>query len=201
MAKLKSTAKAKATRSPRVKPAAKPAEGLQGKAEVLSRSIMDSAQQIWMAGMGAFNRAQAEGTKMFEALVSEGMTLEKRTRNLATGRVDAVRDAVESRVGQVKERATDTWDRLEKVFEDRVQHALVRLGVPSRDDLKALIERVDRLNAELRKLSPAPASRPASSKATAPTRASRPAAKAVRKAPTRRVNAARSAAPISDATE
>jgi hypothetical protein len=63
-----------------------------------------------------------------------------------------VRDAVENRVGAVKERAADTWDRLEKVFEDRVQRALTRLGVPGRDDLQTLIARVDALNAELRRL-------------------------------------------------
>lgn len=137
MAKLKSASKGK--------PAAASAEGLQ-------KSIMDSAQQIWQAGMGAFGRAQEEGSKLFESLVKEGSTLEQKTRKLATGKVDAVRDAVENRVGAVKERAADTWDRLEKVFEDRVQRALTRLGVPGRDDLQALIARVDTLNAELRKV-------------------------------------------------
>jgi poly(hydroxyalkanoate) granule-associated protein len=210
MAKLKSTARAKG--GPRATPTPTQ-DGLQNKAEHLSRSIMDSAQHIWLAGMGAFHRAQAEGTRMFEGLVSEGMNIEKRTRNLATGRVDAVRDAVESRVGQVKERANDTWDRLEKVFEERVQRALVRLGVPGRDDLQALIERVDRLNAELRRLSAKPAAsapakrastaRPASKKPAAPTkvtaRRSKPISKTVaRKAPAKRGGRA---APIRDATE
>ena len=173
MAKFKSAAKGKSSEKASTK-AKNPAEMLQAKAEVLSKSIMDSAQHIWMAGMGAFGRAQGEGTKMFESLVAEGANLEKRTRNLATGKVDAVRDAVESRVGQVKERAADTWDKLEKVFEDRVQRALVRLGVPGRDDLKALIQRVDQLNAELRKLG---------TKSTTPT-ASKPAAKPAVKAAT-----------------
>jgi poly(hydroxyalkanoate) granule-associated protein len=157
MAKLKKNARAKTGPSTASDPATGSRPGMQNKAEVLSRSIMDSAQHIWLAGMGAFGRAQEEGTRMFEALVNEGMTLEKRTRKLATGRVDAVRDAVESRVVQVKDRATDTWDRLEKVFEERVQRALVRLGVPGREELQALIERVDRLNAELRRLSAKPA--------------------------------------------
>jgi hypothetical protein len=62
-----------------------------------------------------------------------------------------VRDAVEARVGQARERATDTWDRLEKVFEDRVQRALVKLGVPGREDLADLAQRVDTLTAELRR--------------------------------------------------
>jgi poly(hydroxyalkanoate) granule-associated protein len=206
MAKFKSAAKSKS--SPKAAPKAKnPAEMLQAKAEVLSKSIMDSAQQIWLAGMGAFGRAQDEGTKMFESLVTEGVSLEKRTRNLASGRVDAVRDAVESRVGQVKERAADTWDKLEKVFEDRVQRALVRLGVPGRDDLKSLIQRVDQLNAELRKLGakPAPVAKPAAKKA-APKKAAKAAApKAAPAAPKKASKvakaAAKPAAPITDATD
>jgi poly(hydroxyalkanoate) granule-associated protein len=134
---------------------------------------MDSAQQIWLAGMGAFGRAQEEGTKLFETLVREGSTLETKTRRMATGRVDAVRDAVENRVGAVKERAADTWDRLEKVFEDRVQRALTRLGVPGREDLRELSAKVDSLNAELRNLR---ASRAASTAQPA-AKPARPAAK------------------------
>jgi poly(hydroxyalkanoate) granule-associated protein len=160
MAKLKSSAKAKPA-------SAKAAEGAP-------KSIMDSAQQIWLAGMGAFNRAQEEGTKLFETLVKEGSTLEQKTRKLATGKVDAVRDAVENRVGAVKERAADTWDRLEKVFEDRVQRALTRLGVPGRDDLQTLIARVDTLNAELRKLGGKPVAAKKASPAAAKKAAKKP---------------------------
>lgn len=162
----------------------KPASGSRP-GEGLPKTIMESAQQIWLAGMGAFGRAQEEGTKLFETLVREGSTLETRTRRMATGRVDAVRDAVENRVGAVKERAADTWDRLEKVFEDRVQRALVRLGVPGRDDLRELSARVDALNAELRGLratrgdKPAAAPRKPAAKAaagkTAPRKAAAPA--------------------------
>jgi poly(hydroxyalkanoate) granule-associated protein len=145
VAKLKKTARAK--------PAAakKSAADLQATAEHLSRSLVESAQQIWMAGVGAFTRAQGEGSKLFEALVKEGMNIEKTTRKLATGRVDAVRDAMEDRVGVVRERASDTWDRLEKVFEERVQRALNRLGIPGREELAELIVRVDALTAQLKK--------------------------------------------------
>ena len=118
-------------------------------AEHLSKSLSESAQQIWLAGVGAFSRAQAEGTKLFEALVKEGMGLEQTMRKFAGGRAEVVRDVVESRVGQARERATDTWDKLEKVFEDRVQRALVKLGVPSREDLNDLSGRVEALTAEL----------------------------------------------------
>lgn len=168
MAKLKSSSRSRGGSSSK---AGADASGIGGKAEQMSRSIVDSAQQIWLAGVGAFARAQEEGTKMFEALVKEGVAIEKTTRKLAGGRVDAVRDAMEERVGQVRERATDTWDRLEKVFEQRVQRAMGKLGVPSRDEIQALIARVDTLNAELRKLGKAPA---AKAPASAPKKAAKP---------------------------
>ena len=147
MAKLKKSAKKSSAGN----------AGAKAQAEHLSNTLSESAQQIWLAGVGAFGRAQAEGTKLFEALVKEGLSLEQTARKFAGGRADVVRDAVESRVGQARERAVDTWDRLEKVFEDRVQRALVKLGVPNREDLGALVDRVDALNAELRKIGGAPA--------------------------------------------
>ena len=167
MATLKKTARKTAS-------AAKPAS-LQTQAEQLSKRLGESAQQVWLAGVGAFGRAQAEGTKLFDALVKEGLNLEQSTRKLAGGGVDAVRDAVETKVGAARERATDTWDRLEKVFEDRVQRALRRLEVPSRDDLSALIERVDALNAELRLLRNGKA--PAAKKPAKAAKKAAPAAK------------------------
>ncbi len=197
MAKLKSSAKSKSGSKPSAKSAGKAQVNLQNKAEGLSKSIMESAQQIWLAGMGAFGRAQQEGTKLFETLVKEGTSLEKHTRKLATGKVGEVRGVVEKNVDQVRERAVDTWDRLEKVFEERVQRALNRLGVPSREDLQGLSKRVDQLNAELRKLGTAKASAPAKPKTVKPV-APRKAAKA-RKAPASKKPAA--ATPIQDATE
>lgn len=142
--------------------------------ERLGKSITESAQQIWLAGMGAFNRAQAEGGKLFESLVRDGLSLEQTARKFTGTRADFVRDAVEGKVGHARERAADTWDKLEKVFEERVQRALVKLGVPGRDDLNALTERVERLTEELRK-----ANGGAPKAAKAPAKA--PAKKAARK--------------------
>ena len=55
-------------------------ENLQAQAEQLSKRLGESAQQVWLAGVGAFGRAQAEGTKLFETLVKEGLSLEQITR-------------------------------------------------------------------------------------------------------------------------
>jgi poly(hydroxyalkanoate) granule-associated protein len=118
--------------------------------------------------------------------VNEGMNIEKTTRKLATGKVDAVRDAMEDRVGAVRGRASDTWDRLEKVFEDRVQRALNRLGIPGREELAELTARVDALSAHSRKANgaaPAKKTRTAAAKPKKAVRkpATKVAAKAARK--------------------
>ncbi len=173
MAKLKKSAR-KSAAKPASKPAGKASSRKTGTAKSQSplspKSITESAQHIWLAGMGAFNRAQSEGSKLFETLVRDGLSLEQTARKFAGSRAGVVRDAVEGRVDQARERASDTWDKLEKVFEERVQRALIKLGVPGRDDLNALTQRVERLTAELRK---APASKPATAKA--PAKAAKPA--------------------------
>lgn len=145
----------------------------------LAQAVRESAQQIWLAGMGAFNRAQAEGSKLFETLVRDGLSLEQTARKIAGHRATVVRDVVEGHVGQARERAADTWDKLEKVFEDRVQRALVKLGVPGRDDLNALTERVERLTDAVRKANgTAPARKAAAAAKPAPKKATKPVRKA-----------------------
>ncbi len=161
------------------------APGAQAQVEQLSKKLGESAQQVWLAGVGAFGRAQAEGTKLFEALVKEGMNFEQTARRLAGSRADQVRDAVEARVGQARERASDTWDRLEQVFEDRVQRALVKLGVPGREDLADLAQRVDTLTAELRRQGGATPARKAPARKTAVKKASTKKT-ATRKAPAKK---------------
>lgn len=192
MAKFKKTASKKTTAK---------AAGSQADAERLSKSLSESAQQIWLAGVGAFSRAQAEGTKLFEGLVKEGMGLEQTMRKFAGGRAEVVRDAVENRVGLARERATDTWDKLEKVFEERVQRALVKLGVPSREDLNDLSDRVETLTAELRRqggAAPAAKRKPAAKPAAKATKATK-AAKAPAKKPAKRAPRKAKAAESQDA--
>ena len=187
MAKFKKTAK----KTARKRTAG--AASSQAHAENLSKSLSESAQQIWLAGVGAFGRAQEEGTRLLEGLVREGLNIEKTARSFAGSRADEVRDAVESRVGQARERATDTWDKLEKVFEDRVHTALVKLGVPGRDDLRDLSRRVDTLTAELRRQNGPAVRKVAAKKAPLKTSAAgkAPARKAATRKTTRKTAAGR----------
>ena len=101
----------------------------------LATKVRESAQQIWDAGLGAFAKAQVEGNKVFEALVSEGEALKEKTRRNVAG----------LRVSEMASKATGTWDKLEQVFEDRVARALAKLGVPSRREIDELTKRLNQL--------------------------------------------------------
>lgn len=125
----------------------------------LAAPVMDSAREIWLAGLGAFSVAQQEsgklleqGSKLFDKLVAEGSKLEKQTRNSAEGAVSDIRGGMESRVESVRQQASDNWDKLESVFEDRVARVLGRLGVPTADDVNKLSARVQSLSREVSKL-------------------------------------------------
>ena len=137
----------------------------------LAGTVKDSAQQIWLAGLGAFSKAQEEGGKVFEALVKEGSSLQKKTQGLAEDKISEVTQKMSKMTdmaGDVSAKAGQQWDKLESIFEERVSKALNKLGVPSSKDVDALIARIDSLSAQVAKMGKAPvASKAAPVKATA----------------------------------
>ena len=114
----------------------------------MAQMVKDSAHQIWLAGMGAFSKAQSEGGKVFEALMKEGLSLQKKTQGIAEERISAVTSKMSAVAGDVSGKAGAQWDKLESIFEARVEKALNKMGVPSRRDIEALIKRIDELSAK-----------------------------------------------------
>jgi poly(hydroxyalkanoate) granule-associated protein len=140
----------------------------------LSGAIKDSAQQIWLAGLGAFSKAQAEGGKAFETLVKEGLSIQRKTQAVAEERISEATSRVSSMANDISSKAAGKWDKLESLFEERVAKALGTLGVPTARDIEALMARIDELNAHVARLTgQAPARKRAAAKPAA-----RPAAKA-----------------------
>lgn len=118
----------------------------------LASAIKESASQIWLAGLGAFAKAQEEGGKVFEALVKEGSGLQMRSKSFTEEKLGDVTGKVAKAAGDVAKQATQSWDKLESVFEDRVGRALSRIGVPTNKDMQALSARVQALTASVAKL-------------------------------------------------
>ena len=109
-------------------------EATENQLAVQVRQVRESATQIWLAGLGAFSKAEQEGAKMFEALVAEGEKFQERT---------------DERLAEIREKATGTWNKVEKVFDDRVGRALHVFNVPTRKDIDVLSKRVHELTVKL----------------------------------------------------
>ena len=112
----------------------------------LSQSVLKSSHQIWLAGLGAFAKAQTEGVKVFDALVKQGASLEAKTRHAAAATAEAAREAAASKAKEMHAMAGGTWDKLEQVFQERVARALGQLGVYTSSDLERLTQRVNDLS-------------------------------------------------------
>ena len=107
----------------------------------MSQRMKDSAQHIWLAGLGAFAKAQEEGSKVFENLVKEGSHLQQTTQQAQAKMTEAA-----EKVGQM---ASGQMDKLETIFEERVAKALKSMGLPSAEDVAALQARVEQLEKQL----------------------------------------------------
>ncbi len=118
----------------------------------LAQTVRDSAQQIGLAGLGAFAKAQAEGSKVFDALVKEGQTIHARTRKVAEAKVGEMTSTLGKMATKASNQATGNWDKLEQVFEERVARALNRIGVPTNKDIQNLATRVEELTASVQRL-------------------------------------------------
>ena len=138
--------------------------GDSGSTKDMSQGVLDSSHKIWLAGLGAFSRAQREGAKVFEALVKQGEELQSRTKQAATETAAAARGVAAAKAKEMQEMAGGTWDKLEQVFEDRVARALSKLGVYTQNDVQRLAARVDELAEAVNKLVKSSGTKPASAK-------------------------------------
>lgn len=172
----------------------------------LSSTVKDSAQQIWLAGLGAFSKAQEEGGKVFEALVKEGLTIQRKTQAVAEEKITEAASRMTTMASDIGSKAQGQWDKLENLFEERVARALGKLGVPSARDIEALHARIEALTQNAGKAAAAPtrtravkpAATSAARKAAArPTVKSAPEKKALAKP---RAAAARKGTPAADDT-
>ena len=145
-------------------------------------TVKESSSHIWLAGLGAFSKAQEEGSKVFEALVKEGSGLQKKFRSLADSRMNEMTNEVSGKVTEASSKAAEAWSRLETVFEDRVGRAVGRLGVPTKADIAKLTQRVEELTKQVQKMNAGKA---------APAKAAPVKAVAVVKKPAARKPAAR----------
>lgn len=102
-------------------------------------------KQIWLAGLGAFSRAEEEGNKLFDSLVKVGEELESKTADIADQTVEKVSE-------KAKESVTDTKDKVEKLIDNSVHHSLNRIGLVTLKDVQHLERLILQLHAKVDQL-------------------------------------------------
>jgi len=108
--------------------------------------IKRNSNKIWLAGLGAYSMMEEQGSDAFEELVSKGQTFEH------INHTKEIEVAPDSRLDELKVRANQTMDRIERAFDMRVSSTLGRLGISRHSDLDLLNDKIDRLSAALDKI-------------------------------------------------
>ncbi len=151
----------------------------------MAGTIKESAQQIWLAGLGSFSKAQAEGGKVFETLVKEGLSIQRKTQAAAEEKISEATSKMAGMANDISSKATNQWGKLEDIFETRVAKALNKLGVPSAKDVDALIARIDALHKAVASMgAKVPAAKPVAKPVATPAAKVAKTAKAVKIAAT-----------------
>ena len=108
----------------------------------MAANIRESANHIWLAGLGAYAKTQEEGEKLFQSLIKEGEKFEKQARKTAETRFEEAK----GKVIEFRGKASEQFDRLEDLFQERVAQVLNRMGIPTQEDIQELSKRVEALN-------------------------------------------------------
>lgn len=107
----------------------------------IGHDLMVAGRSVWLAGLGVVATVEEESSTVFANLVKEGRRVETRERNAAKD----VYDQASKRLGTLRAKA-------EESVQDVMSGALHRFGVPSRDDISALLARVEQLSAKVNAL-------------------------------------------------
>ena len=123
--------------------------GIRKNGSAWSEDIEKYSRQIWLAGLGAYAKIGEDGSKLFDALVKDGERAEHQVRS----EIETLKSGARGRVADVRDKALGKWNALEDAFDKRLGGAIARLGVPSRQELKALNGKVEALSRQLERLS------------------------------------------------
>lgn len=114
----------------------------QQRLQEMGREMAHRGRQLYLAGLGAVGAVGELGWTLTNDLVERGRKLEKSERPVIAERLRESREQV-ARLGRQAERR----------MEERLSATLQRFGVPSRDDVQALIDRIEQLTRKVESMS------------------------------------------------
>ena len=113
-------------------------------ADSTADALKDSAEKIWLAGLGAFERMKSEGPRMFETLVEQGRNMSVKAKDAADQALRSMREANFESGGK--------WDKFQQDMQERVSKSLGSLGVSTTRQMEELAREVASLNEQMRNL-------------------------------------------------
>lgn len=116
-------------------------ENVSDQAKKMREDAVKMGRNVWLAGLGAYALAEEEARGAFDRLVSRGEKFEKDEKNVVSRTID-------SATGRVKEMG----HKIEDTVQSTVTAVLHRAGIPSRDEIRLLIDRVEELNKKVEKI-------------------------------------------------
>ena len=119
--------------------------GLDGEPKKNALDFRKYTKQIWLAGLGAFSRAEDEGNRLFDSLVKVGEELESKTSDIADNTVGVVEEVK----GRVSGRVSDTKERVERALDERFNSTVSRIGFASHREVAQLVELIERLERKI----------------------------------------------------
>ncbi|MES2664113.1 MAG: phasin family protein [Pseudomonadota bacterium] len=126
---------------------------LSSNASAFKAKIKASAREIWLAGLGAVEKAEVEGKSWFQALVKDGTRMDLMSKDHWEKQFaqvkDQVRGAAKDKVDEVKGFANDSFGKLEKNFDEQVANVLQRLKIPTQTEVTQLKKRIKKLEESL----------------------------------------------------
>ncbi len=113
----------------------------------MKNDIKNTVNNLWLAGLGVASMAQKESLKVYNSLIKEGKTLEKKSNKA----VKNVTSKAEKRLNSIRQIADKQINKVENLFETRIESVLKKLDIPTTKDIKGLSSKVDTLVKEMKK--------------------------------------------------
>jgi len=117
--------------------------------ETLQDELTKRGHDVWLAGLGALATVEEEGNKLFNRLVDRGEDFEEERREELKAASEKAREQRDEALSQIEEAGEET----QSLLMDTVNTALERFGVPTRNEVDRLSEKVEKLSKQVDKLS------------------------------------------------
>jgi len=117
--------------------------------DTLQDELTKRGRDVWLAGLGALATVEEEGNKLFKRLVDRGEEFAEERREELKAASETARDQRDEALAQIEEASEET----RSLLMDTVNTALERFGVPTRNEVDRLSDRVEKLAEQVDKLS------------------------------------------------